>query len=137
MRGNSLRYASPSDRYYPFLPTLSSMSVGIGSCPPAGIGLAAVGARLQTLPQEAGFEEGQDWLGSARCVRPRLRLNTTAVKNADGAVTFTFMQKCNEGDLNCLAVPARPFDVTARYYLPSEDIISGRWTMPKPTLLRE
>ncbi len=63
--------------------------------------------------------------------------NTTAAKNADGTVTFTFKQQCDEEDLNCLAVPAGPFDVTARYYLPSEEIISGSWTLPRPKLLRQ
>jgi hypothetical protein len=57
--------------------------------------------------------------------------NTTAVKNADGTVTFTFKQECEEGDLNCLEVPAGPFDLAARYYLPSDAIIGERWTLPK------
>ncbi|MCK4349212.1 MAG: DUF1254 domain-containing protein [Candidatus Krumholzibacteria bacterium] len=63
--------------------------------------------------------------------------NTGAVKNADGTVTFTFKQKCEEGDLNCLEVPAGPFDLVIRYYLPSEKIISGEWTLPRPKLQGE
>jgi len=60
--------------------------------------------------------------------------NTTAVKNADGTVTFVFKPMCGSEDRNCLAVPEGPFDVAARYYLPGEEIISGRWTMPRPVL---
>ena len=63
--------------------------------------------------------------------------NTGAVKNADGTVTFTFKQMCEEADLNCLEVPAGPFDLTIRYYLPSEEIISGEWTFPRPKLQEE
>jgi len=60
--------------------------------------------------------------------------NTTATKNADGQVIFTFKQSCGDDDLNCLEVPAGPFDLAARYYLPSEAIISGEWTLPKAEL---
>jgi hypothetical protein len=63
--------------------------------------------------------------------------NTTAVENTDGTFTFTFKQTCEEGDLNCLAVPAGPFDLAMRYYLPSDDIIRGSWTMPRPQLQPE
>jgi len=58
--------------------------------------------------------------------------NTTAVKNEDGTYTFRFKVKCEEGDLNCLEVPAGPFDVATRYYLPEPEIMSGEWTMPRP-----
>ena len=58
----------------------------------------------------------------------------SAVKNVDGTVTFTFKQQCTDQDKNCLAVPANAFDLTARYYLPSDEIITGQWTMPKPVL---
>jgi hypothetical protein len=60
--------------------------------------------------------------------------NTSAAKNADGTVTFTFKQKCADGDLNCLEVPAGPFDLAGRYYLPGSDIISGEWTLPRAEL---
>ena len=60
--------------------------------------------------------------------------NTTAVKNEDGTYTFRFKVKCEEGDVNCLEVPAGPFDVAVRYYLPEPEIMSGEWTMPKPVL---
>lgn len=60
--------------------------------------------------------------------------NTTAVKNEDGTYTFRFKVKCEDGDLNCLEVPAGPFDVATRYYLPEPEIMSGEWTMPKPVL---
>ena len=60
--------------------------------------------------------------------------NTVAVKNADGTVTFTFKEHCEEGDLNCLDVPAGQFDLTTRYYLPSEEIIRGDWTFPRAQL---
>lgn len=63
--------------------------------------------------------------------------NTTAVKNADGTVTFLFKQKCEPGDVNCLEVPAGQFDIAARYYLPGEDIQTGKWTMPKPGLAND
>jgi hypothetical protein len=60
--------------------------------------------------------------------------NTTAVKNEDGTYTFRFKVKCENGDQNCLEVPAGPFDVAARYYLPKPEIMNGEWTMPKPVL---
>jgi hypothetical protein len=55
---------------------------------------------------------------------------TTAVRNADGTVTFLFKQQCGATDSNCLDVPASRFDVTARYYLPREPIIAGTWRFP-------
>jgi hypothetical protein len=60
--------------------------------------------------------------------------NTTAVKNEDGTYTFRFKVKCEEGDVNCLEVPAGPFDVAARYYLPEPEIMNGEWTIPRPLL---
>ena len=57
--------------------------------------------------------------------------NTGAVVNDDGTITFLFKQNCLESDLNCLEVPPGRFDLTARYYLPHEEIISGEWTLPK------
>jgi hypothetical protein len=57
--------------------------------------------------------------------------NTTAVKNLDGTVTFTFRQICTATDINCLEVPAGRFDLAARYYLPKQDIILGNWRMPR------
>lgn len=57
--------------------------------------------------------------------------NTTAVKNSDGTVTFTFKEQCEESDPNCLPVPAGRFNVAARYYLPTEVIRSGEWLFPK------
>jgi len=54
-----------------------------------------------------------------------------AIRNHDGTVTFTFKQKCESSDLNCLAVPAGQFDVVARYYLPHDEIVTGEWTLPK------
>jgi hypothetical protein len=60
--------------------------------------------------------------------------NTTAVKNEDDTFTFRFKVKCEDGEQNCLEVPAGPFDVAARYYLPEPEIINGKWTMPKPVL---
>ena len=60
--------------------------------------------------------------------------NTSAVKNADGTITFMFKQQCSDQDKNCLEVPAGDFDLTARYYLPDEEIISGQWTLPKALL---
>jgi hypothetical protein len=56
---------------------------------------------------------------------------TTAVENVDGTVTFTFKRACEATDRNCLEVPAGRFDVTARYFLPREPIVSGAWTFPK------
>jgi len=61
--------------------------------------------------------------------------NTTAVRNEDGTFTFRFKVDCEDGDQNCLEVPAGPFDVTARYYLPEPEIMNGEWTMPKPMLM--
>lgn len=63
--------------------------------------------------------------------------NTSAVKNDDGTVTFTFKQECNEGDLNCLEVPAGQFDYVVRYYLPQEPIRNGDWRMPKAVRKKE
>jgi len=60
--------------------------------------------------------------------------NTTAVDNEDGTFTFRFKVKCEDGDVNCLAVPAGPFDVAARYYLPEPEIMNGEWTIPRPVL---
>jgi hypothetical protein len=60
--------------------------------------------------------------------------NTSAVKNEDGTYTFRFKVRCEEGDVNCLEVPAGPFDVATRYYLPEPEIMSGEWTMPRPVL---
>lgn len=60
--------------------------------------------------------------------------NTTAVSNEDGTYTFRFKVRCEDGDVNCLEVPAGPFDVAARYYLPEPEIMSGQWMMPKPVL---
>jgi hypothetical protein len=57
--------------------------------------------------------------------------NTAAIRNDDGTVTFTFKQNCESSDLNCLEVPAGRFDVTSRYYLPHDEIITGEWTLPK------
>jgi len=60
--------------------------------------------------------------------------NTTAISNDDGTYTFHFKTKCEAGDQNCLEVPAGPFDVIARYYLPKPAIMSDEWTIPRPTL---
>jgi hypothetical protein len=59
--------------------------------------------------------------------------NTTAAKNQDGTYTFRFKVKCEDDDVNCLEVPPGPFDVAARYYLPEPEIMSGEWTMPRPS----
>ena len=56
--------------------------------------------------------------------------DTTAVCNEDGTVTFLFKTACEEGDRNCLEVPAGRFDVAARYYLPHEEIRNGDRTLP-------
>ncbi len=63
--------------------------------------------------------------------------NTTAVKNEDGTYTFRFKVKCEDGDQNCLEVPAGPFDVAARYYLPEPEIMSGEWTIPRPAKVKK
>jgi hypothetical protein len=60
--------------------------------------------------------------------------NTTAVQDEDGTFTFRFKVKCEDGDQNCLEVPAGPFDVAARYYLPEPEIMNGEWTIPRPLL---
>jgi hypothetical protein len=60
--------------------------------------------------------------------------NTSAVQDEDGTFTFRFKVKCEDDDQNCLEVPAGPFDVAARYYLPEPEIMNGKWTMPKPML---
>jgi hypothetical protein len=57
--------------------------------------------------------------------------NTAATRNNDGTVTFTFKKDCESLDLNCLEVPAGRFDLTTRYYLPHDEIITGEWTWPK------
>jgi len=61
--------------------------------------------------------------------------NTTAARNDDGTVTFTFKTSCGEADLNCLEVPAGRFDITARYYMPRDPIINGSWKLPGITLV--
>jgi len=60
--------------------------------------------------------------------------NTTAVPNADGTFTFHFKMSCSDADQNCLEVPAGPFDIAARYYLPEPPIMSGEWTLPQLSL---
>jgi hypothetical protein len=60
--------------------------------------------------------------------------NTTAVRNEDGTITFHFMSNCEEGNVNCLEVPPGQFDLAVRYYLPKEDLIQGKWSMPLPEL---
>ena len=62
--------------------------------------------------------------------------NTTAVKNADGTVTFLFKTICEPGDLNCLEIPAGPFDLATRYYLPHEEIRNGEWKFKIPELIK-
>jgi len=61
--------------------------------------------------------------------------NTSAIRNGDRTVTFTFKRSCGDSDPNCLEVPAGRFDITARYYLPREPIITGAWTLPGITLV--
>jgi hypothetical protein len=63
--------------------------------------------------------------------------NTSAIRNEDDTVTFLFKQTCEESDGNCLEVPAGRFDMTARYYLPHAEIISGEWTLPKIELVKD
>ncbi len=63
--------------------------------------------------------------------------NTTAVKNENGTVTFLFKTKCNEGDVNCLEVPAGPFDLATRYYLPHKEIRTGEWKFPAPEIIKK
>jgi hypothetical protein len=53
------------------------------------------------------------------------------------AFTFRFKVKCEDGDQNCLEVPAGPFDVVARYYLPEPEIMNGQWTIPRPVVNTE
>jgi hypothetical protein len=68
--------------------------------------------------------------------RNRYHINdTSAERNSDGTVTFTFKQTCEESDSNCLEVPAGRFDVVPRYYLPREQIVSGAWTFPRIELV--
>ncbi len=60
--------------------------------------------------------------------------NTSAIRNGDGTVTFLFKVDCKTSNENCLEVPVGQFDLTARYYLPQEKIITGGWTLPKVEL---
>jgi hypothetical protein len=55
--------------------------------------------------------------------------DTTAARNRDGSLTFTFALTCGAED-NCLEVPPGRFDVTIRYFLPHEPIVSGAWRFP-------
>ncbi len=61
--------------------------------------------------------------------------DTTAVRNDDGTVTFTFKRECGATDTNCLDVPAGRFDVAVRYYLPRQQILSGTWRFPRIELV--
>jgi len=61
--------------------------------------------------------------------------NTSAVKNEDGTITFLFKTQCEGGDINCLEVPESKFDLAIRYYLPNEELQTGKWKMPNPQLL--
>jgi hypothetical protein len=56
---------------------------------------------------------------------------TTAARNPDGTVTFTFKRACLMADGNCLEVPAGRFDVSVRYYLPRPEILTGQWKFPR------
>ena len=60
--------------------------------------------------------------------------NTSVVANEDGTFTFSFKTTCDAADENCLEVPAGPFDLAIRYYLPKEPIRSGEWRMARPLL---
>lgn len=62
--------------------------------------------------------------------------STTGVRNGDGTYTLRFKMSCSDRDRNCLEVPEGQFDVTARYYLPSEAIRTGAWVMPRARLVR-
>jgi hypothetical protein len=62
--------------------------------------------------------------------------NTTAIRDESGTFTFHFKLSCKETDQNCLEVPAGPFDVAARYYLPEPEIMNGEWTMPHPARVK-
>ena len=72
------------------------------------------------MPGQTGTEE-----------LPIGRAAPAAVKNDDETVTVLFKQSCGAQDRNCLEVPTGRFDVAARYYLPSEAIQTGAWTLPK------
>ena len=52
--------------------------------------------------------------------------------NEDGTFTFRFKTSCEATDQNCIEVPAGPFDLVARYYLPEPEIMSGERTIPRP-----
>ena len=58
--------------------------------------------------------------------------NTTAVRDESGTFAFRFKVSCGEADQNCLEVPAGPFDVAARYYLPELEIMNGKWACRTP-----
>lgn len=58
-----------------------------------------------------------------------------AIKNENGTITFIFKTKCEESDINCLEVPDGVFDVSERYYLPHEQLITGEWKFPHPELM--
>jgi hypothetical protein len=60
--------------------------------------------------------------------------NTAAIKDKDGTVTFLFKTSCGKDDQNCLEVPKGKFDLATRYYLPKDDIRSGKWTIPRAEL---
>ncbi len=62
--------------------------------------------------------------------------NTSAIRNGDGMITFIFKTKCEAGDVNCLEDQSGPVDITARYYLPKEEIRTGKWTIPKAVLVK-
>jgi hypothetical protein len=61
---------------------------------------------------------------------------STAVPNADGTFTIIFKTNCDTVDKNCLEVPAGPFDIAPRYYLPKESIWSGTWKLPGVELIK-
>ena len=62
--------------------------------------------------------------------------NSTAVPNADGTFTFVFKTSCDATDKNCIEVPAGPFDIATRYYLPKDPIRSGQWELPGIELMK-
>jgi hypothetical protein len=63
--------------------------------------------------------------------------DTSAVRNADGTVTFLFKEACEPADTNCLEVPGGRFDLATRYYLPRPEIVTDAWSFPAPVLAAE
>lgn len=56
--------------------------------------------------------------------------NHMAEKNEDGSITINF-GGCEDGRVNCIPI-SNGWNYTVRLYEPNKEILTGKWTFPKP-----